>query len=318
MSGQIQTFWDSMPVELHAPSNNTAAALAINAWDNIGKGIGNLGTKLIEEPMSKLYRADLNAGRDISGYDPLALTNKVLEDTPTVRGQLLENDTKAFDLGLKKAKEDSLVQHKDLLDQMQLAYNSRDYAKTRELYNQAMTLGIRPDVLKEYLNDIGNAQRLEEQLNIQKSGDARKWARFNDDIAERERLRKLGNDARYYAEMRKTMGDVLDIADAANWDEVSRATTPEERNKAIRDILLKSEKFRDRYNKASLKGKEAIDNSINRFINNFDRYSLGKDAMYQIMVLNGDVTKMAKDFFDFNQGSTSVGNSSSNNMAIIK
>lgn len=318
MSGQIQTFWDSMPVELHAPSNNAAAALAINAWDNIGKGIGNLGTKLIEEPMSKLYRADLNAGRDISGYDPLALTNKVLEDTPTVRGQLLENDTKAFDLGLKKAKEDSLVQHKDLLDQMQLAYNSRDYAKTRELYNQAMTLGIRPDVLKEYLNDIGNAQRLEEHLNIQKSGDAREWARFNDDIAERERLRKLGNDARYYAEMRKTMGDVLDIADAANWDEVSRARTPEERNKAIRDILLKSEKFRDKYNKASLKDKEAINNSINRFINNFDRYSLGKDAMYQIMVLNGDVTKMAKDFFDFNQGSTSVGNSSSNNMAIIK
>lgn len=318
MSGQIQTFWDSMPVELHAPSNNAAAALAINAWDNIGKGIGNLGTKLIEEPMSKLYRADLNAGRDISGYDPLALTNKVLEDTPTVRGQLLENDTKAFDLGLKKAKEDSLVQHKDLLDQMQLAYNSRDYAKTRELYNQAMTLGIRPDVLKEYLNDIGNAQRLEEHLNIQKSGDAREWARFNDDIAERERLRKLGNDARYYAEMRKTMGDVLDIADAANWDEVSRARTPEERNKAIRNTLLKSERFRDRYNKASLKDKEAIDNSINRFINNFDRYSLGKDAMYQIMVLNGDVTKMAKDFFDFNQGSTSVGNSSSNNMAIIK
>lgn len=185
MANQIQTFWDSMPVELHAPSNNAAAALAINAWDNIGRGIGNLGTKLIEEPMSKLYRADLNAGRDISGYDPLALSNKVLEDTPTVRGQLLDNDTKAFDLAVKKADEMDAETFKEFFNQYNSLRDAGDIAGAQKLLRN-IPLNMRPSVYKKFIEGLNEIAYNKGMLGVQQGHlalDRQRYANERADLA---------------------------------------------------------------------------------------------------------------------------------------
>ena len=269
MASQIQTFWDSMPVELHAPSNNAAAALAINAWDNIGRGIGNLGTKLIEEPMSKLYRADLNAGRDISGYDPLALTNKVLEDTPTVRGQLLENDTKAFDLGIKRANEADMVKYSPQLNEARRLANAGKIKEAQAVISSIPT-DIRASVLKEFLPNVDDSLRDQQKIGIEAAklnalikGQERKWAM-------EDKLMDLAEKSKYYRTLNSTHDrSVLDVLKA------NRGRSKEELRPILANALMELDPYRT--------GKA----SINKTLDNLDLNSLydSMDAFTQLQDL---------------------------------
>ena len=269
MASQIQTFWDSMPVELHAPSNNAAAALAINAWDNIGRGIGNLGTKLIEEPMSKLYRADLNAGRDISGYDPLALTNKVLEDTPTVRGQLLDNDTKAFDLGIKRANEADMVKYSPQLNEARRLANAGKIKEAQAVISSIPT-DIRASVLKEFLPNVDDSLRDQQKIGIEAAklnalikGQERKWAM-------EDKLMDLAEKSKYYRTLNSTHDrSVLDVLKA------NRGRSKEELRPILANALMELDTYRT--------GKA----SINKTLDNLDLNSLydSMDAFTQLQDL---------------------------------
>ena len=269
MASQIQTFWDSMPVELHAPSNNAAAALAINAWDNIGRGIGNLGTKLIEEPMSKLYRADLNAGKDISGYDPLALTNKVLEDTPTVRGQLLDNDTKAFDLGIKRANEADMVKYSPQLNEARRLANAGKIKEAQAVISSIPT-DIRASVLKEFLPNVDDSLRDQQKIGIEAAklnalikGQERKWAM-------EDKLMDLAEKSKYYRTLNSTHDrSVLDVLKA------NRGRSKEELRPILANALMELDTYRT--------GKA----SINKTLDNLDLNSLydSMDAFTQLQDL---------------------------------
>lgn len=280
----IQSLWQSVPAQIQAPNLNSSAALAINAWDQIGKGLSGLGETLIENPTSKMYLHDLNQGKDISGYNPLTLSRKVLEDTPATQNQLLQNknqvlqnDAKALENAIAQANEDDLIKYRDLLNAAQLKYNQGDFVGAKQIYNDLINSGIRPNVVKPYIDNIDEQVRARESLALERDRNAQGWANINAEKA--KEARKLDDElfkGKLIAWLNKhqTSSTPIDVATALDEFSKYHNLSNEDRYKAYRfaQDIINSQGYTHNYTNQNLLGN--LINNPNKTNDTFTKFGV--------------------------------------------
>ena len=163
----VQTYWNDVSTKVDAPNNAELLKLSKDAWDSIGKGLGDIGTKLIEDPMTKQYLHDLNQGKDVSGYDPRVVAQDILKNTSTIQGRLLENEKTAFD-NYKTQRNYNFMESasQDLLKAKALADSGRTEEARAAVDNILKTYGGNIEAIYQYLPNIFDVDYKKQELAL--------------------------------------------------------------------------------------------------------------------------------------------------------
>jgi len=217
----VQTFWNHTGAKIDPVDVRSSAFLTANAWDDIANNLGGIGKTLIEDPMSKRYLHDLNQGKDVSGYNPMVLSQDVLEKTPTIMGQLVSNNKNKLDYNVALAKENDIKANSDLYNKAMSAYARGDDATAKQLLSEYANRPMRADVSKEFMPDIFDHEMDKERLQVAKSANALGWANRADELAQRQEMLDLAKDYAMYQDYKGTYGTALDSLAVATKDPYS-------------------------------------------------------------------------------------------------
>lgn len=235
----VQTFWNHTGAKIDPVDVRSSAFLTANAWDDIANNLGGIGKTLIEDPMSKRYLHDLNQGKDVSGYNPMVLSQEVLEKTPTIMGQLVSNNKNKLDYNVALAKENDIKANSDLYNKAMSAYARGDDATAKQLLSEYANRSMRADVSKEFMPDIFNHEMDKERIAIARltaaqAGEANSLnrQRYNDEL----RRRELENRA--YILYNKNSSNVFPVVNdlLEHGSRYGNGLTPEERTYVARLI----------------------------------------------------------------------------------